>query len=245
MEGTTVKLDFAIISTISIVYFTACGALWQLGYWSTFDINIFQFISGGDIIKSFVFPFLSSSIILLLSYLFTNYFAIADNIGKPDQYLSGRGKDTKIGQYLIKNKMGFLTIYLGFLFFLYIYGNDYKWSILPFLLSMPIGTFLSHQTIFIKKISHPDLRSFIMTFLVLLPLISFGLSKQESLAIRENRKYKSVVRIETNSKSNFYYLIGYKYLGSGGNKVFLSKLDNSEIVYVNDNIIEFISYQQK
>jgi len=110
----------------------------------------------------------------------------------------------------------------------------------PFLLSIPISIFLSHQTIFIKKISHPDLRIFIVTFLTLLPLVSFGLAKQESLAISENKKYKSVIRIEANSKSNLDYLIGYKYLGSGGNKVFFSKLDNSEIVYVNDNIIKFL-----
>jgi hypothetical protein len=237
MEGTTEKLDFAMISTISIVYFTACGALWHIGYWSTFDINILQFISVGDIIKSFVFPFLSSSIVILLAYFFTNYITIADNIGKPDQYISGMGKNTKIGQYLNKNRMFFLTIYLGFIFFLYIYGNDYKWSYLPLPISIPIGIFLSHQTFFIKKIAHPDLRFFTVTFLALLPLISFGLAKQESLAIRDNKKYKIVTRIESESKNDLTYLIGYKYIGSGGNKIFLSKLDNTEIVYVNDNII--------
>lgn len=239
------KFDFAIISTISIVYFTACGALWHIGYWFTFDINILQFISVGDIIKSFVFPFLSSSILILFAYFFTNYFTIADNIGKPDQYFSGMGRNTKLGQYLNKNKMFFLTIYLGFIFFAFIYGNDYKWSILPFLLSIPIGIFLSHQPFFVNRISHPDLRFFIMTFLALLPLISFGLAKQESLAIRDNKNIKCVIRIETNSNTNLDSLIGLKYLGSGGNKVFLSKLDNSEIVYVNDNIIEFVSYQNK
>lgn len=245
MEERTLKSEFAILSTVSIIYFTTCGALWHLGYWSTFDINILQYISVTDIIKSFVFPFLSSAIVLLFSYFVINYMTIADNIGKPDQYLSGRGKNTKIGQNLNKNKFFFLTIYLCFLVTLYIYGNEYKWEFLPILIAIPIGIFFSHQTFFINKISHPDLRYFVVTFIALLPLISFGLAKKESLSIRDNQKYKIVTRIESSSKTNLNGLIGYKFLGSAGNKLFLSKLDNSEIVYVNDNIIDFISYQKK
>jgi hypothetical protein len=74
------KNNLAVISTILVVYFTICGTLWHIGYWSTFDINILQYITASDIIKIFIIPFLSSGLILLFSYLAFGYVTIADNI---------------------------------------------------------------------------------------------------------------------------------------------------------------------
>ena len=237
------KPDFAIVSSMSIVYFTACGSLWHIGYWSTFDINILQYISVSDIIKSFIFPFLSSALIILFFYLLFNYVTIADNIGKPGKYFSGLGKETKVGKYLYKNRIIFLTIYIIFISFLFLMGNNMKWVLLPFLISIPIGLYLSYQKFFIEVIPHPDLRNFIFIFLVLLPLLSFGLAKQKSLTIQNNIEYKIVIAIGSNSQTNFKIFIGYKYLGSAGNKVFISRLDNSGIILLNDDSIDFIEYQ--
>ena len=98
---------------------------------------------------------------------------------------------------------------------------------------------------FIEVIPHPDLRNFIFIFLVLLPLLSFGLAKQKSLTIQNNIEYKIVIAIGSNSQTNFKIFIGYKYLGSAGNKVFISRLDNSGIILLNDDSIDFIEYECK
>jgi hypothetical protein len=261
MITTISKPEIALISTISIVYFTICGTLWHLGYWSTFEINILQYLSISDIIKSFVYPFLSSVFVSLIIYLVVNYLPIViyklnyfsrfpssttnNSIVKPKRYWSGSGKDTKLGKFLNKHTLLFLFIYCNLIGVIYLFGNEMKWGILPIFISLPLGIYLSHKEYFIRIISDPDIRSFILTFIVILPLFSFFLAKRESLAIHDNAKYKVVLRIESNSQPKCKDLIGYKLLGSAGNKLFLSKLDNTELVYVNDNTIDFISYQKK
>lgn len=239
------KNNLTVISSIMIVYFTICGTLWHIGYWSTFDINILQYITVGEIIKSFIIPFLSSGIIFLITYFTINYVTIADNINKTDKYFSGKGKDTRVGRYLNKNKYFFLTCYFVLLFFIYLFASHPKWLFLPLLLAIPIGIILSHQQLFINIIPHPDLRYFVLTLFVYLPLLSFGLSKYNGLNVRDNIKYKMISKIETSSKTNLDSLIGFKYLGSAGNKIFLSKLDNSEIVLLNDNLIDYIGLKPK
>jgi hypothetical protein len=181
------------------------------------------------------------------SFLFIlwHYCGGAYNINKPDKFFSGKGKDTRVGRYLNKNKYAFLTIYYAIISVIFIYGDQSKWVILPFFVAIPIGIILTHQNFFIDNIKHPDLRIFIMVLLVCLPILSFGLAKYNGLNVKENISYKMISKIESNSKANFDSLVGFKYLGTAGNKIFISKLDNSEIILLNDNSIDYIGLLSK
>lgn len=237
--------NLKLISTFMVVYFTICGTLWHIGYWSTFNINILQYITVVDLIKSFIFPFLSSGVFLLFGYLFTSYVTIADNINNPQKISSGKWRNTRVGKYLNKNKYGILTIYFCLISIIFIYGSHPKWILLPFLIAIPMGIILSHRKFSIDIISHPDLRNFTMVFFVCLPLISFGLAKYDGLAVRDNIKYRIVSDLECNSETNLESLIGFKYLGEAGNKIFLTKRDNSEMIMLNNNTVNFISIKSK
>jgi hypothetical protein len=182
---------------------------------------------------------------MLIGFLVVNYATIADNLDKPDKYLSGRGSNTRIGKYLIKHKFFILTCYFCLLSFVFIFGNQSKWIYLPLFIAGPIGIMLSHQNQFINLIQHSDLRNVVLVLIVYLPLLSFGLAKYNGLDVKNNVKYKMVLKIEGNSDKKLDSLIGFKYLGSAGNKTFLIKLDNSEVVLLNDNIIDYICYKHK
>lgn len=124
--------NLKLISTLILVYFTICGTLWHIGYWSTFDINILQYITVVDLIKSFIIPFLSSGAFLLLGYLFMSYATITDNLNNPQKFDSGKWKDTRVGKYLNKNKYAFLTLHFILISIIFIYGDQPKWILLPF-----------------------------------------------------------------------------------------------------------------
>lgn len=113
------------------------------------------------------------------------------------------------------------------------------------LIAIPIGIILSHRKFSIDIIKHPDLRNFTMVFFVCLPLISFGLAKYDGLSVRDNIKYKMVSTVESNSTTNLESLIGLKYIGEAGNKIFLTTRDNSEIVMLNNNFVNYISLTSK
>ena len=49
------------ITIFAIPYLTLCAVLYHIAYWDTFNLNGLSYISVSDIIKSSVYPLLSTS----------------------------------------------------------------------------------------------------------------------------------------------------------------------------------------
>jgi hypothetical protein len=236
-----------VIITLILLYFGACGGLWHIGFWSTFDINFLQYIGISDIIKDFAFPFITSAGVLLFTFLFVTFANYHDRFKDPESFLYGKGRNSKTGIFLNKSVIMFITIYtIGILAFA-IWGNNNKWTFIPFLISTPLAIFLTNHNFLSKTIVNPDIRVSVINFIIILPIISFCFSKKESLEIYQNLSYKKISAIElinVDSRSETESLVGLKFLGSTKDKVFLTNRDNSKTTILRLDNINYITYEK-
>lgn len=240
------KYNTTLLITVLLFYFGACGGLWHIGYWSTFDINYLQYIGLTDIIKDFAFPFLTSCGVSIISFAFTTISSYHDRIDDPNSVLFGKGRETKTGIFLNKWVVLFVSMYYSGLLFFAIWGSDIKWYLLPFLISIPFATFLTNRGFLSKAVINPDIRASVINFLLILPIISFCFSKKQSIDIYNNKAYKSISAIQVRSDQSSTQaakFLGLKYLGSATDKIFLANLDNTEITILNMDDISFITYK--
>ena len=241
------KYSSTFLITFSIFYFGACAGLWHIGYWSTFDINYLQYIGLSDIIKDFVFPFLTSCGIFIISFVVSSISNYHDRIDKTESLIYGRGRDSKLGLFLNKWLIIIIPLYFTNILLFAVFGGDIKYTILPFIISLPLAVFLTNRLTISKTIINPDIRFNIINFILILPLISFCFSKRQSLDIYKNHSYKIISAIQIKSVQNPDQRtrpLGLKYLGTATNKIFLANKDNSEITILNMDDIAFISYKQ-
>ncbi|MFC6877682.1 hypothetical protein ACFQFB_11205 [Flavobacterium myungsuense] len=57
-----------------MTYLFVCGSLYLIGFWSTFDINVFSLISIYDIPKNFVYPLMISQAYFVVNMITGQYF---------------------------------------------------------------------------------------------------------------------------------------------------------------------------
>ncbi|RYF30216.1 MAG: hypothetical protein EOO23_05620, partial [Comamonadaceae bacterium] len=76
------------------VYGFAVAILYLWGYWSPFDVNILEYVSLSDIVKTAAYPIVSVFVFLAIGAVAGDFFFPV----KPLQ--SGGGANTKIGQLL-------------------------------------------------------------------------------------------------------------------------------------------------
>lgn len=236
------KINPTILITLLILYFGACGGLWHIGFWSTFNINFLQYISLVDIIKSFVYPFITSSGGTLLIYISTTLANYHDRIDNPESLIFGKGSSTKVGVFLNRYKVIIVTLYICTITMFALFGGEVKWYLIPFLIASPLSVYFTNRNLLFNFIPNPDLRSSAITFVLVLPLLSFCFAKVQSLEIYENKSYKKVTEINTTEKSGLNDLIGYKYLGSTTDQTFLCDSLNSQIIILNTSTLNYIKY---
>ena len=240
------KLNSTLLITILVLYFGACGGLWYIGFWSIYNINFLQYIGITDIIKDFTFPFITSSGVFLLSFLFMTFSNYHDRVNDPESVIFGKGRNSKTGVYLNKYVKFIISLYtLGIMVFT-IWGGIIKWLLIPFLISTPLAVFLTNHNVLSKTIINPDIRASVINFIIVLPIVSFCFSKKQSIDIYQNLSYKTINTIQisnTNSKNQTRNLVGLKYLGSTTDKIFLTNHDNSKTTILNMKNVDFITYK--
>lgn len=114
------------VTTILLTYLFICGILYLIGFWSTFNIDVFSLISIYDIPKNFAFP-------LLVSQGFFALYAVTGNI------INLNDDREDIGQFIVIKKewnpnkrilLSFLTSInlwvISIIFLMIIYLPDYK-----------------------------------------------------------------------------------------------------------------------
>ena len=94
-----------------------------------------------------------------------------------------------------------------------------------------------------KQIPNFGIRFTVITFLVLLPAISYFLARAESLEIKENHKYKYVSSIQFGEEIH-ESVVGLKLIGVAKSNLFLTDYCNNSIVILNMENINSIRYKK-
>lgn len=216
---------YKIFITGLIPFLTICGGLWNWGYWSTFDINIFVFIDVIDIIKSFIIPLLSSAIYFIVGQILSWFFF-------RDRLPYGGGAHTKTGTFLRKYSklivFIWLTLVVALLAFSY---SPYRWTQAVWML-MPVLVIPIMETGLMQDM-FPDNnnRIVVLSMIVIIPLLSFAQGKIQAEQIFRNEKFKTIDK-ETIRQVSQSDSLTYKFLGVGGDYIFGITKDNKSTILI-------------
>ncbi|MES2131102.1 MAG: hypothetical protein V4506_02065 [Bacteroidota bacterium] len=205
---------FKTIFGYIVPYAFLCAGLYQISFWSTFNINIFSFLDISDIIKSFIYPFFYSCSIFLV----INFVQIEDYFDWQPYERDKSKPRTLFKRFLY----AFLRAgYFG-LFSLIAFSNDSKFkSVYIALLSIPfLHYFLSEYLIKDESLINKKYKFLIITLIVILPASSFVFGKLNSIQIHDNYRFNYTVDVIKDKP--------LKFLGKASNHYIFATVDNED-----------------
>lgn len=226
-------IKYKILFAFAIPYLTLCAGLWNIGYWSTFDINIIQHLDTAALIKSFIYPFIVS-VAFYFGGQIASVFLFHNSLLWQKEFKYGPGsieetahpKRFKILRYFIVI-FSILMIILAFFFI----GNE-KWVFIFFMIATFAGIYLNNRNFLNTIIPERNFRLNFVFTIVLIPFMSFGFAKKKSLDIYDNSSKKTTFISITTSQSppTFSQNDKYKLLGIASDFIFLMTMDNKSII---------------
>jgi len=220
---------------IASFYSVVVGILYLWGYWSSFEVNILEYISLTDIVKVAIFPILSSFIIFALG-------AIAGELMLAGKFPDGGGVNTPTGRFLNKYKDWLLALYILCTYLIFLFGQTQKWLILPLLISIPISTWLRNRGFLQDLIPNGSANRTIGLLVCALPFYAFGHGIMNAHAIIDGATYQyvdldmkklSFIVSDPEFKDNKLKFIGVLnnlifLMPTGGKTIIIAKFDSLE-----------------
>jgi len=224
---------------LSIPYLTICGGLYHIAYWSTFNINGLSHLGISDLIKSFIYPFLSFTLTFLLGYILTTFFFTRKD--RPP----GGGRETSIGRFLNKKWFTFILVVLWIFIVIYLFSNGEKdrWIVWVIFAELTPTLFLFNIGLWREEIADAQLRFNLIQAFVLIPIISIATGKYDSELIKNNYRYKYVINTKIDSHQTIRNDT-IKFLGSTETKLFFSDLKNTTTFIIRAESIDTIELKQ-
>jgi hypothetical protein len=172
---------------LSSLYFVTVGILYLWGYWRTFDLNILEYLSLADILKSTAYPIASAFIFFLIGVMLGSHL--------PQRGLQpGDGKNTRIGKILKRLSPFLAAVYaVGVYILLFSFDSPQKWNYLPMLIAIPVALLVNNNGLFESPIPPSKYRMPIILLIIALPIYSFGYGALNAAKIVDGKEYKYVV----------------------------------------------------
>lgn len=175
METTTPQFSKDRITShlyFASLYFVTVGVLYLWGYWSTFGINILEYLSLTDVLKATAYPIVTALVLTAIGAVIGEGLTNS-NVFRNSLPLGGE-RNTKIGPFLRRLAPYIVTLYILGTGSLLVFGPIQKWNVLPILLAIPIFMFLENAKLFERAIPHARPRSIIIYLLAVLPPLAYG-----------------------------------------------------------------------
>ena len=171
----------------SSAYFLAVGVLHLWGYWSAFDVNVLEYVSLTDIVKTAAYPIASVFVFVAIGVLLGDVFFSHRSV-QP-----GMGSGTPIGRIFNRYFPFLASAYaLGTLAY-FLLGSIEKWYVLPFLVGVPVSSALSEAGLLSSVVRGQRARMKLLLLLSVLPFFSYGQGALRAGDIVDGKKYSYVV----------------------------------------------------
>ncbi len=121
------------------LYFITVGVLYLWGYWSTFGINILQYMTLGDALKMAAYPIASGFISVAVGVVLSSLTGLARALPP------GGGRNTAVGRELNRLKGPLIIVYSLAVLAIALYGNALKWIVLPLMVAPPVSVALDNR----------------------------------------------------------------------------------------------------
>ena len=249
-----------------LIYFYLSGGLYLIGYWSSFNLDISNFITLSDIPKNFVFPFIITNAFYFV-VIFVNSMTqkVINDITTQKRELRKMqsqleavkgGEINKLKKvkehpnlfvYLIKD----INLWIIWLFYFAVkFYKDYSHTILYWGISILLfSTFLiiklTTEKFFDRFFKEGFGGRYAKYFLFLFPIVCFGTGKYLSLNIYNNQDIRAIKAITNKSSQPIIDSTAFKLLGFLGDKAIISSLDNKKMIVLNQNAYEGLELEEK
>ena len=208
-------------------YSIVVSLLYLFGYWSSFDVNILEYIAISDVVKSALKPLFSALIFIVLAATLGNIISAPLTMYMPP----GGGKHLPIAKYF----RAILWIGLGLLLIIIFYqiffeSGGYRWLRIA-TLSMGFTVVLVGNASFAKEyLKHDKLRKLVVNVLASLLLYSFGWGAVDAQNVKNEDHFVSINGKETK----------LTYIGWAGDFLFLWDQNKNTVVAQNKSTIQFM-----
>lgn len=210
-----------------IPYFLVIGTLYIWGYWSTFNINAFEYTSINEAITASFIP-LASGIIFVIIGTAIGTFASQKEPPKEETPKQNKKSMSRMDWIIL---VGFFIP--SVISFVITDDIGSRWKTCSILLSIIPTVALIKSNILSEGLS-PQIRSSILFIFCCTPFFSFASGKSNAHKIVSNTEY-FYIEIEN---------IEFKYIGHLQDKTFFSDLQNSKVLIIQDGEIEKLSLQR-
>jgi hypothetical protein len=207
---------------IASLYAVVCGTLYLWGFWSTFEINILQYIGLVDLAKAAAFPLVSAVASVTVGSLIGQLTA-----GRILPH--GGGEGTAVGTFLRRRTRVLLGIYVALMLSVLFVQTEGKWLVFGVMLSVIPSYVLANRGVLIDVIPDDGLRGTVVSTLCLLICAGFGFGRVRAADIVTGSEYFVV------DQASIAHVAGVrgslagelKYLGHAGDYVFLLAPDST------------------
>jgi len=201
----------------SSAYFFSVAILYLWGYWSPFNINILEYVSLSDIVKTAAYPIASVFIFMAIG-------ALLGEAMFPKGFMpQGGDTNTKTRALLRRIVPALVTVYMTFMVMLFLFGPIEKWRALPVLLAIPTSLALKKAEALHTLIKSERARSVVLFLLAALPPFAYGHGALRANDIITGKSYFYVISdIQGYSyKSDTQRDFHLRYIGKVGEQYFL------------------------
>jgi hypothetical protein len=223
---------------VASFYSVAVGILYLWGYWSSFDINILEYISLTDIVKVTILPILSSFSIFVVG-------AVTGELMSASKLPDGGGVNTPTGQFSTRHKEGILAVYILCICLVYVFDSPHKWLVLPVLISVPISIGLRKYGFLRDLIPGDSANRTIVFLLCTLPFYAYGHGLMKARTIIDGIAYKylelEASKLPATISDQGLKDTKLKFLGFLNNFVFLMPVGGKTIIVAKFDSIEPIA----
>lgn len=178
------------------VYSIVISGLYLLGFWSHFDINIFQYIDISGIVKISVVPLLiaSSGMILIFWFGYILFPEDSNLIIPPRPEVGILKKIDVIFIFLESYDKEILIVWMLGTISILFFSFEWKWDVIPALIAMPIYSIFFRKE-YILKGSFGSLitRNILMAFVIFFVPLSFSYGLKEARKVKQGISYTYVI----------------------------------------------------
>lgn len=243
------KLNNIPIAILLLIYLFVCGILYLIGFWSTFDVDVFSLISIYDIPKSFAFPLLVTQGFFVLNIISGNIIHFNDDRDDKTKFVSIKPEWGTFRKVLCNLTTINLVIAAAISLMATTIPDHLNSQVFWSISSLLTAYYFLHKFVNLEIVknnfNNKLVRFFIGHFLIFLPISCFSTGKLSSLSIRQNSDIKYIKIISTKNASIDTDTTSFKLLGFISDKILYGTLDNKKIYILNKDSYEAVILTKK
>jgi hypothetical protein len=233
--------QFPLLSFV-VPYALATSLLYLFGYWSSFQINILEYVSLPDVIKLAIYPLVIGAFLSLVGFYVQVIVGTSFTADPEKAFIVVSRKYVGWTNWIV------FFLILGILFF----KRTGSWYVTAGFLLAFLVSFNFLGTDKLKNyIPHPSARKVILFSVSIILFTSYGRGKENAERILNGTRYKTVSTSVFKEKGSAGFddkkllegLDKLKYIGTAGDYFFFISMDNSRTFVAKYSDFHFIEFE--